>query len=71
MPMPLEIVKLLIHFASYASISVTYLNYFYLQARLYVLVEYLSQFYRSLAPVRQWLMFLFESYTGLEVVSVN
>uniref|UniRef100_A0A1A9ZLA1 RING-type domain-containing protein n=1 Tax=Glossina pallidipes TaxID=7398 RepID=A0A1A9ZLA1_GLOPL len=39
------------------------------RARLYVLVEYVSQFYRALAPITQWLEFLHESYTGLEVIS--
>uniref|UniRef100_A0A1A9X1B0 RING-type domain-containing protein n=1 Tax=Glossina brevipalpis TaxID=37001 RepID=A0A1A9X1B0_9MUSC len=39
------------------------------RARLYVLIEYISQFYRALAPITQWLKFLHESYTGLEVIS--
>ncbi|XP_017084193.2 E3 ubiquitin-protein ligase RNFT1 [Drosophila eugracilis] len=39
------------------------------RARLYVLVEYISQFYRALTPITQWFMFLYESYSGLEVVS--
>ncbi|XP_065371352.1 E3 ubiquitin-protein ligase RNFT1 [Calliphora vicina] len=39
------------------------------RARLYALIEYISQFYRALVPMRQWLTFLFESYTGLEVIS--
>ncbi|KAH8417523.1 hypothetical protein KR222_001376 [Zaprionus bogoriensis] len=39
------------------------------RARLYVLVEYTSQFYRALAPITQWFMFLYESYSGLEVIS--
>ncbi|XP_013111818.2 RING finger and transmembrane domain-containing protein 2 isoform X1 [Stomoxys calcitrans] len=39
------------------------------RARLYALVEYISHFYRALAPMRQWLTFLFESYTGLEIIS--
>ncbi|XP_017110226.2 E3 ubiquitin-protein ligase RNFT1 [Drosophila bipectinata] len=39
------------------------------RARLYVLVEYSSQFYRALTPITQWFMFLYESYSGLEVVS--
>lgn len=40
-----------------------------MQARLYVLVEYISQFYRALAPITQWGMFLYASYSGLEVIS--
>jgi len=32
-------------------------------------VEYISQFYRALAPITQWFLFLFESYSGLEVIS--
>lgn len=39
------------------------------RARLYVLVEYSSQFYRALTPITQWFLFLYESYSGLEVVS--
>ncbi|TDG48775.1 hypothetical protein AWZ03_004887 [Drosophila navojoa] len=39
------------------------------RARLYVLVEYTSQFYRALAPITQWSCFLYESYSGLEVIS--
>ncbi|XP_017046840.1 uncharacterized protein LOC108091954 [Drosophila ficusphila] len=39
------------------------------RARLYVLVEYTSQFYRALTPISQWFLFLYESYSGLEVVS--
>ncbi|XP_030562814.1 uncharacterized protein LOC115764101 [Drosophila novamexicana] len=39
------------------------------RARLYVLVEYISQFYRALAPITQWFLFLYESYSGLEVIS--
>ncbi|KAH8381874.1 hypothetical protein KR009_000696 [Drosophila setifemur] len=39
------------------------------RARLYVLVEYISQFYRALTPITQWFLFLYESYSGLEVVS--
>ncbi|EDV93049.1 E3 ubiquitin-protein ligase RNFT1 [Drosophila grimshawi] len=39
------------------------------RARLYVLVEYTSQFYRALVPMSQWFMFLYESYSGLEVIS--
>ncbi|KAH8337114.1 hypothetical protein KR059_000198, partial [Drosophila kikkawai] len=39
------------------------------RARLYVLVEYISQFYRATAPITQWFLFLYESYSGLEVVS--
>nr|AAM48370.1 LD44641p [Drosophila melanogaster] len=39
------------------------------RARLYVLVEYISQFYRAMTPITQWLLFLYESYSGLEVVS--
>ncbi|KAH8362726.1 hypothetical protein KR084_000313 [Drosophila pseudotakahashii] len=39
------------------------------RARLYVLVEYTSQFYRAMTPISQWFMFLYESYSGLEVVS--
>ncbi|XP_075157595.1 uncharacterized protein LOC142230795 isoform X2 [Haematobia irritans] len=39
------------------------------RARLYALVEYTSHFYRALAPMRQWLTYLFESYTGLEIIS--
>ncbi|XP_001358810.4 uncharacterized protein [Drosophila pseudoobscura] len=42
---------------------------FKVRARLYVLVEYISQFYRALTPITQWFMFLYESYSGLEVVS--
>lgn len=41
------------------------------KARLYALIEYSSRFYRALVPMRQWLTFLFESYTGLEVVSIT
>ncbi|EDV53916.1 uncharacterized protein LOC6554348 [Drosophila erecta] len=40
-----------------------------LRARLYVLVEYTSQFYRAMTPITQWFLFLYESYSGLEVVS--
>ncbi|EDX14161.1 GD18324 [Drosophila simulans] len=39
------------------------------RARLYVLVEYISQFYRAMTPITQWFLFLYESYSGLEVVS--
>ncbi|KAM7361558.1 uncharacterized protein ACRADG_012568 [Cochliomyia hominivorax] len=39
------------------------------RGRLYALIEYISQFYRALVPMRQWLTFLFESYAGLEVIS--
>ncbi|XP_039490841.1 uncharacterized protein LOC120451330 [Drosophila santomea] len=39
------------------------------RARLYVLVEYTSQFYRAMTPITQWFLFLYESYSGLEVVS--
>ncbi|EDW81198.2 uncharacterized protein Dwil_GK11936 [Drosophila willistoni] len=39
------------------------------RARLYVLVEYLSQFYRALTPITQWFYYLYESYSGLEVIS--
>ncbi|KAM8707253.1 hypothetical protein ACLKA7_011362 [Drosophila subpalustris] len=39
------------------------------RARLYVLVEYISQFYRALAPITQWFHFLYESYSGMEVIS--
>lgn len=39
------------------------------RARLYVLVEYISQFYRALTPITQWCLFLYESYSGLEVIS--
>ncbi|XP_016981456.1 RING finger and transmembrane domain-containing protein 2 [Drosophila rhopaloa] len=39
------------------------------RARLYVLVEYISQFYRAMTPISQWFLFLYESYSGLEVVS--
>lgn len=34
-----------------------------------MLVEYISQFYRAMTPITQWLLFLYESYSGLEVVS--
>ncbi|XP_067617483.1 uncharacterized protein [Eurosta solidaginis] len=39
------------------------------RTRLYVFVEFFSQFYRSLVPIRQWLLFLFESYSGLHAIS--
>ncbi|XP_030369615.1 uncharacterized protein LOC115620502 [Scaptodrosophila lebanonensis] len=39
------------------------------RARLYVLVEYTSQFYRALVPITQWFLFLYESYSGIEVIS--
>ncbi|XP_017113954.1 E3 ubiquitin-protein ligase RNFT1 [Drosophila elegans] len=39
------------------------------RARLYVLVEYISQFYRAMTPITQWFLFLYESYSGLEIVS--
>ncbi|XP_034484741.1 uncharacterized protein LOC117789735 [Drosophila innubila] len=39
------------------------------RARLYVLVEYISQFYRALTPITQWFLFFFESYSALEVIS--
>ncbi|XP_073818589.1 uncharacterized protein isoform X2 [Musca autumnalis] len=39
------------------------------RARLYALIEYISHFYRALVPMRQWLTYLFESYTGLEIIS--
>ncbi|XP_060648462.1 uncharacterized protein LOC132786084 [Drosophila nasuta] len=39
------------------------------RARLYVVVEYLSQFYRALTPISQWFLYLYGSYTGLTVIS--
>ncbi|XP_004533642.1 E3 ubiquitin-protein ligase RNFT1 [Ceratitis capitata] len=39
------------------------------RTRLYLFIELLSQFYRSLVPIRQWLLFLFESYSGLHAIS--
>ncbi|ALC47433.1 CG13605 [Drosophila busckii] len=39
------------------------------RARLYVLVEYTSHFYRALCPISQWFIFLYESYSGLEIIS--
>ncbi|KAH8311784.1 hypothetical protein KR044_008038 [Drosophila immigrans] len=39
------------------------------RARLYVVVEYLSQFYRALTPITQWFMYLYESYAGLGAIS--
>uniref|UniRef100_A0A1A9UCM9 Uncharacterized protein n=1 Tax=Glossina austeni TaxID=7395 RepID=A0A1A9UCM9_GLOAU len=41
-------------------------------ARLYVLVEYVSQFYRALLEhcCREWLELLHESYTGLKVIFI-
>ncbi|XP_050330739.1 E3 ubiquitin-protein ligase RNFT1 isoform X2 [Bactrocera neohumeralis] len=39
------------------------------QTRFYVFIEFFSQFYRSLVPIPQWLLFLFESYSGLHAIS--
>ncbi|KAH8388392.1 hypothetical protein KR093_005543 [Drosophila rubida] len=39
------------------------------RARLYVVVEYLSQFYRALTPITQWFLYLYGSYEGLAVIS--
>uniref|UniRef100_T1PI99 Ring finger domain protein n=1 Tax=Musca domestica TaxID=7370 RepID=T1PI99_MUSDO len=39
------------------------------RARLYASIEYISQYYRALVPIRQWITYLFESYTGLEIIS--
>lgn len=39
------------------------------RTRFYVFIEFFSQFYRSLVPIRQWLLFLFESYSGLHAIS--
>nr|XP_014093228.2 E3 ubiquitin-protein ligase RNFT1 [Bactrocera oleae] len=39
------------------------------RTRFYVFFEFFSQFYRSLVPIRQWLLFLFESYSGLHAIS--
>ncbi|XP_039970755.1 E3 ubiquitin-protein ligase RNFT1 isoform X1 [Bactrocera neohumeralis] len=39
------------------------------RTRFYVFIEFFSQFYRSLVPIPQWLLFLFESYSGLHAIS--
>ncbi|XP_054725234.1 E3 ubiquitin-protein ligase RNFT1 [Anastrepha obliqua] len=39
------------------------------RTRLYVFIEFFSQFYRSLVPIQHWLLFLFASYSGLHAIS--
>lgn len=69
--LPLHVIRLKVRVSNehYSDIAYYILFKFTLQARLYVLVEYISQFYRALAPITQWGMFLYASYSGLEVIS--
>lgn len=39
------------------------------QGRIYLMAEAISQFYRALAPIQPWLVYLDKSYSGPEKVS--
>lgn len=40
----------------------------FLQGKIYLMTESLSQLYRAAAPIQPWLIFLFESYSGSEKI---